>query len=134
MDPPGRPGSLVKRRWFLMLALLALPGCSGAAVSETSISLAEFSVTPVEDRLKAGNVDLSVSNAGEFPHTLVVSDSAGTVVAATALIRPGETSSLSVDLPPGAYMFTCRIVGQSDSGEIIDHYQRGMVTRVEVDS
>jgi hypothetical protein len=117
-----------------MLALLALPGCSGAAVSETSISLAEFSVTPVEDRLKAGNVDLFVSNAGEFSHTLVVSDSAGTVVAATALIRPGETSSLSVDLQPGAYVFTCRIVGQSDSGEIIDHYQRGMVARVDVSS
>jgi uncharacterized cupredoxin-like copper-binding protein len=114
--------------------LLILSSCTVAAVSQTSVALDEFSVTPVADRLRAGTVDLSVSNSGEFPHTLVVSDSAGTVVAATALIRPGETSSLSIDLQPGAYMFTCRIVGESGSGEIIDHYQRGMAARIDVTS
>ncbi len=124
----------MKRRRVPVLVLLLLSGCSVAAVSETSVALNEFSVTPMADRLKAGTVDLSVSNSGEFPHTLVVSDSAGTVVAATAVIPPGEASSLSIDLQPGAYMLTCRIVGQSDSGEIIDHYQRGMAARINVSS
>jgi len=124
----------MKRRWVPALVLLMVSGCGVTAVSETSVALKEFSVTPVADRLKAGTVDLSVSNSGEFSHTLVVSDSAGTVVAATALIRPGDTSSLSIDLQPGAYVFTCRIVGQSDSGEIIDHYERGMVARIDVSS
>jgi uncharacterized cupredoxin-like copper-binding protein len=124
----------MKRRRVPALVLLMLSACSVAAVSETSVDLNEFSVTPVADRLKAGTVGLSVSNSGEFSHTLVVSNSAGTVVAATALIPPGEASSLSIDLQPGAYMFTCRIVGQSDSGEIIDHYQRGMAARIDVSS
>jgi Cupredoxin-like domain len=121
----------MRRKW-VAVALLMLSGCGVAAVSETSVALNEFSVIPLASRLKAGTVDLSVSNSGEFSHTLVVSDSAGTVVAATALIRPGETSSLSIHLQPGAYMFTCRIVGESDTGEIIDHYQRGMAARVDV--
>ena len=124
----------MKRRWVPALALLTLSSCGGAAVSETSVALTEFSVAPVADRLKAGTVELSVSNSGEFSHTLVVSDNAGTVVAATALIDPGETSRLSIDLQPGAYMFTCRIVGQTGTGEIVDHYQRGMVARVDVTS
>ena len=124
----------MKGRWVPTMVLLMLTSCSVAAVSETSVALTEFSVTPLVDRLKAGTVDLSVSNSGEFSHTLVVSDNAGTVVAATALIDPGETSSLSVDLQPGAYMFTCRIVGQTGEGEIVDHYQLGMVARIDVSS
>jgi len=124
----------VKRPSHLALVVLVLAGCRSPSVADTTVALDEFSVTPGVDRLTAGTINLTVSNSGEFPHTLVVSDGAGTVVAGTTLILPGEGATLSVDLEPGLYMFTCRIVGQSDSGEIIDHYERGMAARVEVGS
>jgi hypothetical protein len=122
----------MRRSRIAVLVLLFLPGCGGPGVAETTIELKEFSVSPAEDYLRAGIVDLSISNSGDFPHTLVVSSSSGTVVAGTSLIPPGGASSLSIELEPGAYTFTCRIVGESSSGEIIDHYQRGMVARVDV--
>jgi hypothetical protein len=119
-----------RRLGWLLPALAVAVACSGETASAAEVKLDEFSVDVSADRFVAGTVELEVLNGGEFPHTLVISTREGSVVTATGLIQPGETTRLSVDLPAGSYLFTCRIVTQLDSGELIDHYQEGMVARV----
>ncbi len=116
----------------LTVLILALGACAGQGASSTAVELGEFWVAPEIDLLEAGTVELAVENYGEFPHTLVVSDSSGTVVAATDLVNPGAETELTISLQPGTYMFTCRIVNGLDDGSVIDHYQQGMVASVEV--
>ena len=76
---------------------------------------------------------MSVTNSGEFPHTLVISDENGTVITGTDLIAPGQTVALDVPLQPGTYQFTCRIVSQKPDGAIVDHFEEGMVQTVTVE-
>jgi uncharacterized cupredoxin-like copper-binding protein len=91
-----------------------------------TVDLQEFSIDASATALITGDVELEVENHGEYPHTLVVSDSDGAVLAATDVLQPSETARLSLDLEPGAYEFTCRIVGTDDAGRVVDHYQAGM--------
>ncbi|HWB89926.1 MAG TPA: hypothetical protein VG872_12070 [Acidimicrobiia bacterium] len=112
------------------LASLALVACAESA-DPGVFDLIEFSITGPE-RLDAGPATLTVNNAGEFSHTLVVTNSADDVIAATPLIPGGTSVELDVDLAPGNYWFTCRIVAQDDEGNLSDHYLKGMATTVEV--
>jgi hypothetical protein len=73
-----------------------------------------------------------VHNSGEFPHTLVVTDETGTVDAATSLIPSCESTSLELDLDPGLYSVTCRIVAQTLDGDIIDHFEAGMHATLQI--
>lgn len=120
------------KRLLLVLPVLALIACAGPGSSTADVELGEFWVTPDVRVLQAGAVKLVVENYGEFPHTLVVSDASGTVIAATDLINPEAETVLTVSLEPGVYMFSCRIVLGLDDGTVIDHYQNGMAASVEV--
>ena len=120
------------QRAALALLVVALGACAGPGSSSGEVELAEFYVTSEHDTLKAGTVELTVENYGEFTHTLVVSDASGAVIAATDQIEPDADTILTIDVEPGAYTFTCRIVKGLDDGTVVDHYQRGMVATVEV--
>jgi uncharacterized cupredoxin-like copper-binding protein len=112
------------------MLVVALCACAGSAV-EGGFELSEFSIVG-PGRLEAGANTISVANDGIYAHTLVVTDSSGGVVAATPLVQPGETAALEVDLAPGRYSFTCRIVAEDPDGNIVDHYEAGMNTLVDV--
>ena len=117
----------------LSLLLVGLGACTGEGASATAeVELAEFWVTPDHDLLRTGTVELTVENYGAFPHTLVVSDATGAVIAATELIDPEAETTLTIDLVPGTYSLTCRIVRGLEDGTVVDHYQRGMVATVDV--
>jgi len=116
----------------LAVLVLALCACAGRGAPGTDVDLGEFFVTPGTDVLSAGPVELTVENFGEFSHTLVISDASGTVIAATDLVRPEAETLLNVNLKPGTYMFTCRIVIGREDGSIVDHYQQGMAASIEV--
>jgi uncharacterized cupredoxin-like copper-binding protein len=62
-----------------------------------------------------------------------VTDNEGNVLAATDVVAPGTDATLSVDLQPGAYQVSCRLVGQDGDGNIIDHYENGMFSQLEVE-
>lgn len=115
---------------LVLTILLVLGGCTGDSSTPT-YELKEFSIDG-PGHVSEGTESLEVSNSGEFPHTLVVTDSSGEVIAATGLIQPGETSSLEVALDEGRYSFTCRIVVQDEEGAIIDHFEAGMNETVSV--
>ena len=119
------------RRLAPLLALLA--ACSGPAPGSTaSLELREYAISSTVDTLAAGLVTLGVTNVGEFPHPLVITAADGSVVAAIDPLTAGSTGSMVVDLTPGAYRVSCRIVVQRPDGSIADHYQEGMVRRLEV--
>lgn len=118
-------------RWLLWSLLLTLAACVPVTSSDSSVTLNEFQVE-VAERLARGVLTLQVVNEGEFGHTLVVSTVHGAVVGSTAVIPPGANTSLQVDLAPGEYQFTCRIVVQTPDGSIVDHYAEGMAAAVLV--
>lgn len=126
----------MKTSWATVFALLLLlsllGGCSSQGVSNTEVEIGEFWIRPGDRVLRAGAVDLAVENYGEFPHTLVVSDASGTVIGATDLITSEATTVLTVDLLPGSYTLTCRIVKGLDDGTFVDHFQEGMTASVNV--
>lgn len=119
---------------FAVFAIsLMVPACAASSSpDEAQVDLSEFAVDVSSNRLAAGSVTLSIANNGEFPHTLVISEEDGTVIAGTELIAPGAASNLTLDLSSGGLVFTCRIVTEIANGEIVDHYERGMAVRVEV--
>jgi hypothetical protein len=114
----------------LLLGLLGACGVQG--VANTEVEIGEFWISPGDGVLRAGTVELLVENYGEFSHTLVVSDASGTVIGATDLIGSEATTVLTVDLLPGSYTFTCRIVKGLDDGTFVDHFQEGMTASVNV--
>lgn len=84
--------------------------------------------------LTAGRVVLDIENTGQYGHTLVVTTDAGAVVAATGLIAAGDATTLEVELSPGGYQFSCRIVATGGDGALLDHHQLGMKADVRVRS
>lgn len=116
------------------IVVLVVAGCSGGgtAVSAASVELYEPVIAPSADTFAAGEIALTLDNTGEFAHTFVVTTDMGRVVTATDLIPSGETVDLVVDLAPGTYQFTCRIVAELPDGSLLDHYEAGMNTTVTV--
>ena len=115
----------------LVAGLLTAAGCSSSSTA-SGYDLVEFAIDG-PTQLEHGSHSIDVSNSGEFPHTLVVTDASGAVVAATDLVQANESTQLSVDLEAGRYSFTCRIVAQTPDGDIVDHFEAGMSTTVTVE-
>jgi plastocyanin len=69
---------------------------------------ADFSITLDRDDLTAGTYDIEVVNDGSATHDLVV-ERDGDDVAASDDIAPGASTTLSVTLQPGEYVFYCSI-------------------------
>ena len=121
------------RRLVLAAVLLVLVGCSDASLGGADtieMSLYEFGISPSASLYDPGQVELVATNDGEFGHTIVVTSGSGEVVAASGLVAPGETLTMSVDLKGGAYVISCRIVTAGEDGAIFDHYEQGMWTEV----
>ncbi len=121
----------MKRTIAALVLLAAACGTAAPTVSSSAVVLTEGHIAVDSTHFASGGVTLAISNAGEFAHTLVVTDEGGAVLAATGLIGPGEQLTLAVELVPGSYQFSCRIVS-SFEGQVFDHYQMGMVAQVEV--
>ena len=121
----------------LRIAIVAIAvaggGCSAAAATDgpPAVDLDEFSVA-ASGAFAPGRNDLSLTNSGEFGHTVVVADATGRVIGATDVIPPGERQGFSLDLAAGTYEISCRIVVATEDGTLVDHYEEGMVTRIDV--
>ena len=122
------------RRMVLATALLTAACTSSTAPISAAVTLSEFAVETSTPALAPGLSEVVVDNTGEFGHTLVVTDEAGNVVAATDVIPPGESTTLPVELKTGRYELTCRIVFEADPGELVDHFERGMRAVITVES
>lgn len=115
----------------MILGLILLTACSAPQASDSGFTLHEWSVDG-PGRINSGTEAITIHNTGDFNHTLVITNDAGEVIAATGLVPPGTDAVLPVDLPPGSYTFSCRIVAADDEGNLVDHYERGMYRTVSV--
>ena len=119
------------RRILLLVAALLLGACFSSASSAGHYDLYEFAIDG-SSVLEAGESVLQLTNSGEFTHTFVVTDKDGVVVAASDVLPAGATAELAIDVEPGDYMVTCRIVVQTDQGQLVDHFEQGMHLNVTV--
>jgi hypothetical protein len=122
----------MKLRLILIATALALAACSGAAARGGEFVLSEYDIDVPPASFQAGTVAFPIINAGEFGHTLVVTGEDGRAIAASETIAAGGAAELVLDLAPGTYQVSCRIVVQLPDGTIVDHYQAGMVASFEV--
>lgn len=121
----------VTRVLFRLILVASITSCVGPTAASGTFDLIEYEIVG-PSRLDTTLNAIEITNSGEFPHTLVITDASGQVVAASSLTSPGESTELPLDLEPGRYNFTCRIVAQSPDGELIDHFEQGMSTTVSV--
>jgi hypothetical protein len=88
------------------LEAVAEPTPTAEPVQVVDVALLEW-VVDAPSEIRAGQVNLVVTNEGSLPHGLVL-ESAGVVVAELPQpIGPDETSVLSVTLPEGNYVLFC---------------------------
>jgi uncharacterized cupredoxin-like copper-binding protein len=122
------------RSLMIVAALLSMTACSGAegSGSQIGVVLEEFSIGLTESAWAAGPISLDVDNRGEFSHTVVVTSETGTVIETSPVLAPGDSASIELDLEPGTYHLTCRIVAETPDGDLVDHYEHGMHAAVVV--
>lgn len=101
----------------------APPRPAGPPVAQMRVGLVEWDFTTSADALLAGPVVLTVTNAGTTAHDLqVVAD--GRVLAGTPPMRPGQETTLRVDLAGlSRVTFRCTLPG---------HVQQGMQRQIPV--
>lgn len=122
----------MRRTFALAITTMILAGCGSTPEDSAVIVLDEYSIALSAPVIQTGPVVLTVENAGEFSHTLVVTRADGSAVVATETIAPGSAVELPLDLEPGGYQVSCRIVVQLPDGTIIDHYEQGMLASMTV--
>lgn len=121
----------MRRLALAFVALVLMASCAGeTASSAIDLDLYEFGITPSSTVFETGTVDLRATNSGRFAHTIVITDPSGSVVAASDLIPPGETITMTIDLAEGGYEISCRIVSTSPDDELFDHYEQGMIAEI----
>ena len=94
------------------------PASSPAAEAESetvSVTAGEMFFELSEDSYSAGTYTFEVTNTGNMPHDFVV-EQGGSDVAATEVLRPGQSATLEVELAPGDYVFYCSVGSHRAAG------------------
>ena len=81
---------------------------SGGSAQSNTATETNFKIALSEDHLKAGTVTIKVVNNGNATHDLAVEEN-GTTKAKSASIGPGGSTTLTVALDAGKYVFYCSI-------------------------
>ena len=115
------------RRPVLLVAALALAGCSGDGVDRTvPLSSHDFAYQGLETftGVAGEKVEFEMTNIGPSRHEFVVIDPDGTVIGGIAPIAAAETGTKKLSLKkPGTYTFACFVD---------DHLSRDMKGTFEV--
>jgi plastocyanin len=90
------------------------------------IALGEWALALEADVIRPGRVTFVVANRGTMGHGFEIEiegvDSSGSgsgddgIKAETNLLQPGDTTELTMDLPPGLYKVECLVDGHDDMG------------------
>ncbi|MGH2790257.1 MAG: plastocyanin/azurin family copper-binding protein [Actinomycetota bacterium] len=88
------------------------------------IGLAEWALAPEASAIRPGRVNFVLHNRGTMNHGFEIElegDSSGhgsgdLFKAESELIEPGESTHLSMELPPGVYKIECLVEGHDDMG------------------
>ena len=89
---------------------------AGPAEAQTvTATEGEMYIELSQEEFTAGSVTIEVTNEGSATHDFVV-ERDGSDVAATDSIAPGSSTTLTVDLEPGEYVFYCSVGNHRASG------------------
>lgn len=90
---------------------------SGTAVTAT---LREWAIDLSQAEVPAGKVTFTVTNQGQMPHNLTVTQNGATVGATSTFGSAAGAQTLAVDLKPGTYTLICSLPGHAQRGQKID--------------
>ncbi len=109
---------------------------SGAQRAEVEIIIGEWFIALSGEEPPSGDVKLVIRNYGQYVHEIEVIRKLGEYqeyeVAEIEDIAPGETRALGFQFSPGTYELACTIVERKADGRILNHYQLGMFTFIDV--
>jgi hypothetical protein len=106
----------------MLLALLA--AASAVPTTSVGVGLDEFGVAAYRRTVVPGVVKLNVTNLGEDQHDLALRTPGGRILARTAVLLPGERTTVRVRLRGEAtHTLVCTLA---------DHEKRGMRARITV--
>jgi len=92
-------------------------GGGGGAESTLAVEADKTQLAYKQDSLttKAGSVTIDFKNPAQIPHNVTIEASGEEEIGATDTITNGSTST-TVDLKPGTYMFFCSVDGHEAAG------------------
>ncbi len=90
---------------------------SGTAVAAT---LREWAIDLSQAEVPAGKVTFTVTNQGQMPHNLTVTQNGATVGATSTFGSAAGPQTLEVDLKAGTYTLICSLPGHAGRGQKID--------------
>jgi uncharacterized cupredoxin-like copper-binding protein len=76
----------------------------------------DFKFNPSDPSVKSGNVTFNLKNDGQQPHSLEIEDVNGQDQELEGDVSPGQSGTLSVNLPPGKYEFYCPVDSHKEMG------------------
>jgi plastocyanin len=88
------------------------------------VGLGEWAVTPEFEPIRPGRVSFVITNRGTMQHGFEIAlegDSSGPgsgdrLKAESELLDPGQSDTVTLDLPPGVYKMECLVDGHDDLG------------------
>ena len=94
------------------------PAGDDANMVEQTVVMEDFRFEPSDVEAAGGKIRFTVTNEGDNPHNLVISDASG-VVGRTKTFNKGEGPEvLEVDLQPGTYKMLCDVPGHEQAGMV----------------
>lgn len=114
------------------LACLVVLACAVAGCGEEPVvtlrgpllrlRLTEFRIEPQDVRVAPGRLTIVARDAGVLTHSLEVHTidrygDSGSILAATHVLHPGESGSVTLTLAPGRYALECGVGNHATLGE-----------------
>jgi plastocyanin len=100
------------------------PLATAASTTAIGVGEREFAIAVYRPKVHRGKVKLNVRNLGEDVHDLVVERAGKRVGALAAIVKPGATATLRLNLnKTGTYRLICTVA---------DHEARGMRATLRV--
>jgi uncharacterized cupredoxin-like copper-binding protein len=91
-------------------------GAGGGAGQTVDMTAADFKFDPSDTTVKSGNVTFNLKNQGQAPHSLEIEDVNGQDQEIEGDVAPGQSGTLTVNLPPGKYEFYCPVANHKEMG------------------
>jgi len=137
-------------------AVAATAPAWAAKKTKLDVEIREWNLTVSEERIPAGEVEVSVKNKGKEAHELVfikvntndavgrlpvdkdgaIDEKAmtwGKLIDEVEGMEPGKKEKITLNLKPGRYAIICNMVEQEKDGTIEAHYSKGMSAELIVE-
>jgi uncharacterized cupredoxin-like copper-binding protein len=88
----------------------------GGGSQTVNMTAADFKFNPSDTSVKSGNVTFNLKNDGQQPHSLEIEDVNGQDQELEGEVTPGQSGTLTVNLPPGKYEFYCPVDSHKEMG------------------